>query len=186
MIRKGTGWRFIPFRLDKCSIMSNEDWSRFTVRINIRARRTDLYDAWTTKAGMEYWFLRNCEFVDPKGYLLDDEETIRTGCQYTFQWHGYPDEVTEKGEILEANGQDLVVFRFGNAGICSVRILLAGDEQIVEMEQSDIPTDEASKFKFHVGCKTGWTFYLTNLKSLFEGGIDLRNRELNRQEMLNS
>lgn len=64
--------------------MSNIDWSKFTVRINVRARRSDLYDAWTTKAGMEYWFLRNCEFVDAKGYILDEEETIRAGCTYTF------------------------------------------------------------------------------------------------------
>lgn len=166
--------------------MSNRDWSKFTVRINIRARRSDLYDAWTTKAGMEYWFLRSCEFVDAKGYILDEEETIRAGCTYTFFWHGYTDAVFEKGEILEANGQDRIVFHFGKAGICTVRILMAGDEQIVEIEQAEIPTDEHSQFQYHVGCKTGWTFYLTNLKSLFEGGIDLRNRDINLQDMLNS
>lgn len=166
--------------------MSSGEWGCFTVRINVKARRSDLYDAWSTRAGMEYWFLRTCEYVDKKGYILDLEEPARVGCQYTFRWFGYPDEVVESGEILDANGQDLFKFSFGKAGICTVRLLLAGDEQIVELVQDQIPVDEASKFKFHIGCKTGWTFYLTNLKSLFEGGIDLRNRDYNLQEMLNS
>lgn len=166
--------------------MSSEDWSRFSVRINVKARRSDLYDAWSTRAGMEYWFLRSCEFVDRKGYILDQEEPATEGCQYTFLWYGYPDEVIERGEILEANGQDLFRFRFGKAGICTVRLLMAGDEQIVELVQDQIPEDERSKFLYHIGCKTGWTFYLTNLKSMYEGGIDLRNRDCNLQVMLNS
>ena len=41
------------------------DWSRFVVRININAPVQKLYDAWATRAGMEYYFLRVSEYKKP-------------------------------------------------------------------------------------------------------------------------
>jgi hypothetical protein len=41
-------------------------------------------------------------------------------------------------------------------------------------------------YNYHVGCKAGWTFYLANLKSILEGGIDMRNKKTRLKEMLNS
>lgn len=165
---------------------TKNDWSRFVVRINIRAPRSRIYEAWATSSGMEWWFLRTCEYTDAGGRLLEPDIFAVKGTSYKFLWHGYPDETFEFGEITEANGRDLFRFRFGKAGTCTVRILLAGDEQIVELEQGEIPLDEPSRMQYHVGCKTGWTFYLTNLKSLLEGGIDLRNKDINLQDMLNA
>ncbi|MNF09593.1 hypothetical protein D3C80_2102910 [compost metagenome] len=49
-------------------------------------------------------------------------------------------------------------------------------ETVVEITQSEIPTDERSKVYYHLGCSEGWTFYLANLKSVAEGGLDLRNK----------
>ena len=164
----------------------NLDWSRFVVRINIRAPRPQLYAAWASRKGMESWFLRTCEYVKKSGDVLGEENFAIVGDSYIFRWCVYRDEVTETGVITEANGHDQFQFGFGKAGICTVRILMAGEEQIVELVQEEIPTDEAGKINYHVGCKTGWTFYLTNLKSLAEGGIDLRNRDVNLQNMLNS
>jgi hypothetical protein len=57
-------------------------------------------------------------------------------------------------------------------------------EKIVELLQENIPSDEAGRHMWHVGCKTGWTFYLANMKSLFEGGIDLRNRNVKLQHVI--
>ncbi|ULQ51640.1 SRPBCC family protein [Flavihumibacter fluvii] len=165
---------------------SANEWSRFVVRINIRSQRQQLYAAWATRAGMESWFLRSCEFARPDGSLLADHDFAGIGDRYTFLWHGWPDETVEHGEILEANGHDLFKFSFGQAGNCTVRILLAGEEQIVELEQTEIPTDDKGKFTWHIGCRTGWTFYLTNLKSILEGGIDLRNRDEHLQNMINA
>ena len=33
------------------------------------------------------------------------------------------------------------------------------------------------KWDMHKGCETGWTFFLTNLKSYLEHGIDLRSHD---------
>lgn len=167
--------------------MSEFDWSRFTVRINIKETSVDqLYHAWATKAGMEYWFLRLAEYSSADGLLRGNTELVQTGDNYLWRWYGYSDDVTETGEILDCNGTNFLKFRFGNAGNCSVRIYPEQDETMVELVQDNIPVDEKSKQQYHVGCHGGWTFYLANLKSMFEGGVDLRNKNEALQNMINA
>ena len=38
----------------------------------------------------------------------------------------------------------------------------------------------------YVDCSYGWTFFLANLKSVLEGGIDLRNRNVDIKNVVNS
>lgn len=162
------------------------DWSRFTVRIDINAGVEKLYRAWTTRSGMEYWFLRLSEYKKPDSSLRGNDEFVAKGDSYKWLWHGWPDETVEYGEILECNGKDFFKFSFGKAGICAVKIYPELDKNIVELVQNNIPTDEHGKQYWYIGCKTGWTFYLANMKSLYEGGIDLRNKDERLQEMLNA
>ena len=162
------------------------DWSTFTVRINVNAPVTRLYHAWATRSGMEHWFLRLSEFKNPGGTLRKDEEFVEPGDKYKWLWHGWPDETVEHGEILDCNGKDQISFSFGKAGNCHVSIFEEEGERIVQLVQDNIPTDEKGMQYYHVGCKTGWTFYFANLKSLYEGGHDLRNKNLNIQRVINS
>lgn len=167
-------------------VRTNADWGRFVVRININAPKQMLYDAWATRAGMESWFLRLSEYKKRNGSMRDDTEPVEKGDTYKWLWHGWPDETVEYGEIIDLNETDRLQFSFGKAGICTVQIKTEEGENIVELTQEEIPTDEKNKQEFHVGCKTGWTFYLANMKSILEGGIDLRNKNKNLQHMLNS
>jgi hypothetical protein len=68
----------------------------------------------------------------------------------------------------------------------SISITEHQGQHIIQLTQENIPTDEESKINFYLGCQTGWTFYLTNLKSIFEGGKDLRNKNEGLTNMLNS
>ena len=164
--------------------MAEFDWSRFTVRINIKAPIEKLYWCWATQAGIEFWFLRKADYKKPDGGLCESNEPMQKGNTYSWWWHGYPDEIVEQGEILEANGKELFKFKFGGAGNCSVKIYEEEGENIVELLQDEIPTDEKSKQNWHIGCKTGWTFYMANLKSMIEGGIDLRNKNEKIQNVI--
>jgi uncharacterized protein YndB with AHSA1/START domain len=166
--------------------MADFDWSRLTVSINIKSPAEKLYLFWATKAGIEFWFLRRSDYKKPDGSLCESNEPMGKGNTYSWWWHGYPDEVVEHGEILEANGKDLFKFKFGNAGNCTVRIYEEEGEQIVELLQDEIPTDERGKQNWHIGCKTGWTFYMANLKSMIEGGIDLRNKNEKIQNVISA
>jgi uncharacterized protein YndB with AHSA1/START domain len=166
--------------------MANFDWSRFTVRINVKAPTEKLYWCWATKEGIEYWFLRRSDYKKSDGSHYEDNDFVKKGDNYSWRWHGYPDEVVEHGEILDCNGKDFFQFKFGEAGNCSVRIYKEQNENIVELIQDKIPTDDKAKQNWHIGCKTGWTFYMANLKSMVEGGIDLRNKNEQLQNMLNA
>ena len=166
--------------------MDKYDWSKFVTRINIKAPIDKIYWCWATREGMEYWFLRMSEYSNPGNGLRANNEMVQKGDHYRWAWFGYSDEVMEEGDILEANGKDLFKFSFGNAGNCTVSIKKEEGETIVELLQEDIPTTEEGMHSWHVGCKTGWTFYLANLKSLLEGGVDLRNKNEKLTRMINA
>lgn len=166
--------------------MGNYDWSRFVTRININAPIEKLYWCWATREGMEYWFLRLSEYKKPDGNVRAGNEPVQPGDTYTWRWHGWSDETMEIGSILDCNGKDIFKFSFGKAGDCTVTLKNELGQNIVELLQSNIPTTDEGMHYWHLGCKTGWTFYLANLKSLLEGGIDLRNKDEKLQNVINS
>jgi len=135
---------------------------------------------------MEYWFLRLSEYKKPDGSLRANDELVAKEDTYKWLWHGWPDDMVEYGGIADGNGKDFFKFSFGKAGNCTVRIYIEQNETIVELVQDNIPTDEQGMHNWHVGCKTGWTFFMANMKSLYEGGIDLRNKNRNLQQVLNA
>jgi len=49
--------------------------------------------------------------------------------------------------------------------------------------ESGLPDDEAG-VKHFVEDSRGWIFYLTNLKSVLEGGLDLRNRKVELKNVI--
>jgi uncharacterized protein YndB with AHSA1/START domain len=166
--------------------MSTIDWSRFTTRINIGAPKEAIYKAWATRDGIESWFVRLSEYKDKNGVERGAEETVIVGDTYKWLWFGYGDEAVEHGIVLELNNKDHIKLSFGKAGNVAVNIQEEDGECIVELTQDQVPTDEKGMYNFHVGCKAGWTFYLANMKSILEGGIDLRNKKKRLKEMLNS
>jgi hypothetical protein len=166
--------------------MTEYNWERFVTRIPIQAEIKTLYDAWATRQGIEYWFLRTSEYQGPEGKLRANDEHVEPGDTYLWQWHGWSDEIGEHGKILDCNGLDYFQFTFGDECICSVTLKEEHGQSIVELIQSHIPTDDQGKHQWHLGCKTGWTFYLANMKSLYEGGIDLRNKNEDIKRVVNS
>lgn len=165
--------------------MSNTCWTKFELQIKLAATPLTLYNCWATQKGMEYWFLRQCHYYRNEK-LLNPEEAAKVGDSYAWLWHGWADDVEEKGEILEADGHSSFTFRFGSAG--KVKIQLQPTEEritLLTLTQYDIPTTDEGRYNWHVGCKTGWTFYLTNLKAMLEHQVDLRNRELGIANVVN-
>lgn len=165
--------------------MEEINWSRFIVRIDVNASPKALYTAWATRAGIESWFLRLSEYKTADGIIRIPNELVQKGDTYKWMWHGWSDETVEYGTILDCNDKDFIRFSFGKAGNCTVRIYKEQGETIVEIVQEDIPNDETGRLTWHVGCKTGWTYYLTNLKSVYQAGTDLRNKKDGIGQLLN-
>ena len=166
--------------------MSHYDWSKFSLKVDIRATPISAYNAWVTQANLESWFLRKAIFTTPDGKIRNDVTPVQPGDTYLWKWHGYDDKTQEKGKVLDLNGKDL--FKFTFAGNCEVTVTckLQEGRTIMELIQEKIPTDEISKVRLHLGCNNGWTFYLANLKSIMEGGLDLRNKNANIKNVVTS
>ncbi len=156
------------------------NWSTFTKRVNIKSSIEAVYDLCSTPEGFEKWFLRLAEFKNKDGLVLNANDSIAHGQSFRWLWYGWDDSVEEKGEVLEVNGKNLIKFTFGQEGaeemICTFKIYTEQDETILEILQENIPTDERGKTHYHLGCMTGWSFFMVNMKSVLENGYDLRNK----------
>ncbi len=161
-------------------------WSTFSRRIPVNASIEKLYAAWATQAGLEQWFLRQAVFTSPEGTLRGREELVQASDRFLWLWHGWSDDHPEKKEILAANDKDFFQFSFSGNCIVSVEITTEQNVNFVNLTQSKIPENLDPKENLHVACSNGWTFYLTNLKSVLEGGLDLRNRDLTIQNVVNA
>ena len=80
--------------------------------------------------------------------------------------------------MLEVNSIDFVKFTFSGGSIVSVSIESRNGLTVLELTQENIPEESDPSKNLFVQCQVGWTFYLANLKSILEGGIDLRNKRL--------
>ena len=160
------------------------DWSTFTRRITVGATVQQAYDAWAVASQIERWFLRTAEYTEFDGTPRDRDLGAEADDFYLWRWHGFSDEVSESGIVTVANGKDTFAFTFTQNCLVTVNIKQESGETIVELTQSHIPDDPDRGI--YVDCSFGWAFYLANLKSILEGGIDLRNKNADIKNVVNS
>lgn len=164
--------------------MKNFDWTTFTKKIAIKSKLSDIYDAWTQPSEIEKWFLSNAVFTNAEGRSISRLQHIEKGFAYEWNWYLY--DITERGKITEANGENFIQFTFAGNCLVDIRLSVQEDHVVVQLTQKNIPTDDTSKKRIRLGCESGWSFFLVNLKSVYEGGIDLRNKNTELKGMLNN
>ncbi|TVZ57187.1 uncharacterized protein YndB with AHSA1/START domain [Lutibacter sp. Hel_I_33_5] len=156
-----------------------QDWTKFIKRISINKPVEDVFKCWATKAGIEKWLLEKADYSDGlKTRNLN--ELIQKGDTFIWKWYNW--KSTESGEILTTNHKDVLSFSFGSAGNVHVQLNEAQNCTEVVLTQDNIPTDDKSKMEFYVGCSTGWTFWLANLKAYLEHNITLNEKGLNQDK----
>ena len=162
------------------------DWRKFVRRIPVNSSPKSIYEAWTTQQGLESWFLRLAEFKSADGTIRSRNKPIEAGDSYKWLWYGYNDDVKEENKILLVNGWDTIRFAFSGTCTVTVHIKQEEGETICELTQ-EMPMDDEEKRQYYfVDCGNGWTFYLANLKSILEGGIDLRNKNHKLKEVVSA
>ena len=154
--------------------MENFNWSQFSKRVFVNSDIETVYNFWTKSEELEKWFLSKASFFTKEGQkILPTENTIS---ESVYKWNWFAQNHYEEGSVNTANGIDRIEFTF--AGNCKVLVELSkeGNQTLVKLTQTEIPLDNNSKENIRLGCAFGWTFYLLNLKSVLEGGLDLRNK----------
>lgn len=157
--------------------MEVNEFSKFKLRVNINAPIEQVFDRWATPAGLESWFLRNAKFYNNEGQEVDKNSHLKEGSTYEWYWHGYSDAVVEKGKVLKVENGNHFAFTFSLECKVTISIYAEEGETICELVESDLPVDEETIKRHYAGDSRGWVFYLANLKSILEGGLDLRNKK---------
>jgi uncharacterized protein YndB with AHSA1/START domain len=153
----------------------NNNWSEFKLRVNVDAPIEKVYAAWATPAGLESWFLKKSNLA-VGAIPRQPGELAQKGDEYEFLWHGHPNSA-HKGRVTSADGKSQFTFTFSQDLPVSISLYKECDETIVELIEMFDPADEEAARKHYLGNMKGWIFYMTNLKSVLEGGLDLRNRK---------
>lgn len=156
-----------------------KNWNTFTKRIHIKKSVRSVYNCWATKSQIETWFLEKADYKSVEDFRKPDE-LIQKGDSFWWKWNNW--DFTEEGQILDANGDNFISFTFGSGGNVDVLLKEKNDLTEVILTQYDIPTDEKSKMELYVGCISGWTFWLTNLKAYLEHDITLHAIGLKQSE----
>lgn len=158
------------------------NWESFTKRIFINAPIESVYRSWATPSKLETWFLEQARFRSGQSDRSANE-LVQKGDKFTWKWHNW--DFKEDGTVLKANGTDAISYTFGEGGRVDIALKRADESTELSLTQSDIPTDDESKMDIFVGCNTGWTFWLTNLKAYLEHGITLHATGLKQEETSN-
>lgn len=133
---------------------------------------------WATEAGITRWFIPECTFTSPDGAKLEQTTPVETDTKYKWIW---ANGIEEEGVFVFVSERALT-FTFGAGTTVEVHLTSEGGRTQVELKQTSEVTDAEEVYR---DCTQGWTFYLTNLKSLLEGGIDLREFEPTREGLVN-
>lgn len=161
------------------------DWNKFTKRVSINTSENKIYTAWSTQNGLESWFLSKAEFTEPDEKSRDRNSHIQKDDSYLWNWHGYADYVGT-GKILQTNEKDFLEFTFTGGCIVNVTIKQEAAETVCELVQMMPHEKEEDRQHYYIECGKGWTFYLANLKSVLEGGLDLRNKNNHLTNVVNA
>ena len=160
--------------------MEKVDWTRFRKRILINKPVKDVYNAWATPSLLETWFLEKAVYTDKNKNPRKPDDLVKKGDTFTWKWNNWNFE--EAGTVLDENGTDKISFSFGKGGNVHVQLRSVQKGTEVELIQESIPADDQSKHDIFVGCATGWTFWMTNLKAWLEHGITLHATGLKQEE----
>jgi len=160
----------------------NYDWSYFRRRIYFdNSSKSELFRKWATPSGITEWFIEFATYTGADGNARGPNEVVRAGDKYTWIFH--KGSVVE-GEVLGVVEDSLFKFTFGKKEPGSdedvvVRISLDEKDGMteIELEQSNIADNEYGKVTYNLSCMVGWSYYLTNMRSIFESGYDFREKD---------
>jgi uncharacterized protein YndB with AHSA1/START domain len=134
------------------------DWTQFTQRVAVAAPVEKVFQMWTEPAQLRSWF------------LADAKIDLKKGGDYEWKWLA---GVKEKGKVLSVKKPSKLSFTFAGS-VCDITFKKDKRGAMVILHQHGIPETERGKYDVYLNCSCGWTFYLTNLKTFLEYGIDLR------------
>jgi len=156
--------------------MTPFDWTRFSLPIHLRSTPEKAFRAWATSRGLESFFRHQVQFTRTDGSPLPPDAFPSKGDQIA--WTQYRGEAASFGRVVDIVENQLFIFKFDSDSVLvAITVEEAGDLSKVTLTQSNMPDTPDGRWQWHVSCRAGWAFFMTNLKSVLEHGTDLRESD---------
>jgi uncharacterized protein YndB with AHSA1/START domain len=160
------------------------EWTRFRQREYIKAPLKEVFSKWATPGGISDWFLKDVVYTSGNNEVRKNNEIVKKGDNYTWNFDA---GLVMKGRVLDIQENSLFKFTFGKNEpgsdedvIVKVTFKESDGYTIIELEQSNIADNDYGHVTYNLSCMVGWSYYMTNLRSIFESGFDYREKETER------
>jgi uncharacterized protein YndB with AHSA1/START domain len=157
-------------------------WTEFTQKEYIKASRKAVFEYWVIPKNIVRWFITEADYKNDQGVVRNPGERIQPGDCYMWQFF---QGIELNGKILEVIDEEYLSFTFGKKEpgsdenvVVDIRFFTdTVDRTRIELHQKNMADSEYGRVNYNMSCMIGWCYYLTNLRSLFESGYDLRERD---------
>ncbi|HQY19483.1 MAG TPA: SRPBCC domain-containing protein [Ignavibacteria bacterium] len=164
--------------------MTEENFNKesFSHGILLKASPEKVYEYISTGSGLSKWFIGSADyFYNDKSIRLGDEPAQKGN---SFLWKWLKKDLELKGIITESDGKNEFGFTFGSSFFVNIKLSESGDRTKLVLTQCYQDSATENEFGF-INCCVCWVFFLTNLKSVLEHGIDLRETEADIEMLVN-
>jgi uncharacterized protein YndB with AHSA1/START domain len=145
-------------------------WTRFELVFYYDQAIEEVFAAWATGAGLESFFIENALFTSRSSGERKPQDIIESNDTYRWEWRH---AASLDGKITGVERNRRIEFTFGEMNV-SVKLSTVGEQTELHLVQTDIPDTAHGRVFGHLNCRSCWIFFLTNLKSVLDQGIDLR------------
>lgn len=146
-------------------------WDEFEINYYYPVTVHRLFKAWATMRGLKSFFIE--EITIPG---RSDDGIIAANDSYAWRWrHDY----SLSGKFTAVVPNEKIAFTFGSMLVTILFHSVEGGS-LLQLRQSQIPVTAEAMPTSHMNCRICWTFFMTNLKSIFLTGTDLRDADPKR------
>ena len=153
--------------------MGSYDWSQFHVHMYYLAPLEEVFRRFATAAGLESFYIGTAKHTAPDGTPRGPDELAQSGDAYHWQ---YVHDFGHGGTFLDVEPYRLVRFTFGDMTV-AIRFRSVDGATEVDLHQTGCATEDPDRAWQHVNCRSCWVYFLTNLRSVFATGVDVRDRD---------
>lgn len=160
----------------------NFNMYRFTHAIYLNAPAEKVYEYAATPSGIIKWFIGKAKY-----YYKD--VNIRLGNEFamkgdSFLWTWLNKDLELKGIVTEAEENKVFQFTFSPLYLVTLKFFPENGKTKLTLTQEYQESAVKNDFNY-INCCVCWVFFLTNLKSVMEYGIDLREKEAMDEMLVN-
>ena len=160
----------------KCGLETGSgfDWTKFQLKVYVESSPEKIFQSWTTPVGLNSFFTRQAKIFNLEDIERKSTESAQSGDKY--EWMVVPQAGLEGGKFIEIKKNKLIKFTFsGDTTPVTISINELGPKDCkVQLTMENLPDTERGHIDWHLSCRTGWSKFLINLKTVLESELDIR------------